>query len=70
MTLGVSNQALKIIKSQEILTAPLFDTQDNTIWIAPNLVCVVKYMHKTESGGMRQPVFKGLSETSPYECKI
>ena len=70
VTLGVSNQALKIIKSQEILAAPLFDTKDNTIWIVPNLVCTVKYMHKTESGGIRQPVFKGLSEKSPYECKI
>ena len=70
VTLGVSNQSFKIIKSQEILSAPLFDTKDNTIWIVPNLVCTVKYMHKTESGGIRQPVFKGLSENSRYECKI
>ena len=70
VTLGVSNQALKIIKSQKTLETPLFDTKDNTIWIEPKIVCAVKYMQKTESGGMRQPVFKGLSEKLPHECKI
>lgn len=70
VTLGVSNQALRIIKSQKTLDIPLFNTKDNTIWIEPKLVCVVKYMHKTESGGIRQPVFKGLSEKPPIECKI
>lgn len=70
VTLGVSNQALRIIKSQKKLDTPLFDNKDNTIWIEPKLVCVVKYMQKTESGGMRQPVFKGLHDKSPYECKI
>jgi ATP-dependent DNA ligase len=28
----------------------------------PELVGVVKYMMRTKSGGMRQPVFKGLRE--------
>lgn len=70
VTLGVSNQALKIIKSQKTLDAPLYTTKDSTIWIEPNLVCAVKYMQKTESGNMRQPVFKGLSEKLPHECKI
>lgn len=70
VTLGISNQELNIIKSQKRLNVPLFDTKDNTIWIEPNLVCAVKYMQKTESGNMRQPVFKGLSEKLPQECKI
>jgi len=70
VTLGISNQALNIIKSQKRLNVPLFDTKDNTIWIEPNLVCAVNYMQKTESGNMRQPVFKGLSEKLPQECKI
>jgi len=70
VTLGVSNQALKIIKSQKTLDFPLFDTKDNTLWIEPKFECVVKYKQKTESGGIRQPVFKGLSDKSPIECKI
>lgn len=69
VTLGISNQALNIIKSQKKLNVPLFDTKDNTIWIEPKLVCAIKYMQKTESGNMRQPVFKGLSEKLPHECK-
>jgi ATP-dependent DNA ligase len=30
------------------------------VWIKPELVGVVEYMMLTESGGMRQPVFKGV----------
>ncbi|MBC3514594.1 hypothetical protein H8J73_13385 [Ruminococcus bicirculans] len=42
---------------------------ENAVWVTPELVCTVKYMMKTESGGMRQPVFKGLREDkSPEEC--
>lgn len=70
VTLGVSNQALNIIKAQKTLDTPLFDAKDNTVWIEPKLVCVVKYMQKTESGGIRQPVFKGLSEKYAVDCKI
>lgn len=32
------------------------------IWMKPLLVGVVKYMMKTKSGGMRQPIFKGLRD--------
>lgn len=60
VTLGVSNEALNIIKSMPKLERPLFQTNDNTIWIEPYLVCTVKYMEKTTSGGLRQPVFKGI----------
>ena len=42
---------------------------DDVIWIEPKLVCTVKYMQKTEKGGMRQPVFKGLREDKiPSDC--
>ena len=42
---------------------------ENTIWVRPELVCTVKYMMKTESGSLRQPVFKGLREDKrPEEC--
>ena len=70
VTLGVSNDALRIIKAQKELDYSIFETNDNTVWIEPNLVCTVKYMHKTEAGGMRQPVFKGLNEKSPEECVV
>lgn len=70
VTLGVSNDDLKVIKSQKKLDYAHFETKDNTVWIEPNLVCTVKYMHKTETGGMRQPVFKGLNEKLPEQCTI
>lgn len=70
VTLGVSNNILNIIKSQNKLKNPLFETNDSTIWIEPNLVCTVKYMEKTETGGMRQAVFKGLSDKAPKDCRI
>ena len=42
---------------------------ENAIWVQPQLACTVKYMMKTESGSLRQPVFKGLREDKrPEEC--
>lgn len=42
---------------------------ENITWIEPKNVCTVQYMLKTESGGLRQPVYKGLrTDKSPYEC--
>lgn len=39
------------------------------IEMATTLVCTVKYMEKTESGSLRQPVFKGLrDDKQPKEC--
>ena len=41
----------------------------NIVWIQPILVCTVEYMMKTESGSLRQPVFKGLREDKlPEAC--
>ena len=41
---------------------PLFLTSDdNAVWMKPYLVGTVSYMMKTTSGGLRQPVFKGVS---------
>ena len=43
---------------------------ENAFWVQPKLVCTVKYMMKTESGSLRQPVFKGLREDKrPEECE-
>ncbi len=43
-------------------TKALFKEVDasNITWIKPKLVGVIKYMMKTKSGGLRQPVFKGI----------
>ena len=42
---------------------PLFDlNSDNIIWMKPYLVGRVKYMMKTNSGGLRQAVFIGLRD--------
>ena len=29
-------------------------------WVLPELICMVEYMNRTENGGYRQPVFKGI----------
>ncbi len=43
---------------------------DGAIWLRPSLVCTVKFMHRTSSGGMRQPVFKALRDDKrPEECR-
>lgn len=74
VTLGVGGAAFAIIKAQPRAIRPPFDVpeghgNEDAVWIEPRLVCVVEYMHKTKSGGMRQPVFKGLREDKlPEEC--
>lgn len=41
----------------------------DAVWVTPSLVCTVRYMMKTESGGMRQPEFQGLRpDKAPGEC--
>lgn len=76
VTLGVGGAAFAKIRKQSQRPCPPFDVPDNhgnedAIWLEPNLVCVVEYMHRTKSGGMRQPVFKGLREDkAPKDCMI
>ena len=43
-----------------LVEAPSGHGNENAVWIEPTLVCTVKFMHRTENGGMRQPIFKGL----------
>lgn len=75
VTLGVGGAAFAKIKAQSRALRPPFDVpptghgNEDAVWVAPKLVCVVEYMHKTRSGGMRQPVFKGLrDDKAPEEC--
>ena len=37
-----------------------FPKYKNTVWLKPQLIGTAHFMHETESGGMRQPVWKGL----------
>lgn len=72
VTLGVGGEDFRAIMQQETISAPSFEApsgNEDAAWIEPRLVCTVRYMMKTESGGMRQPVFKGLrDDKEPEEC--
>ena len=72
VTLGVGGENFRRIKEVQ-KCPPLFSVSgtDKTIWIKPELVCVVNFMEYTASGSMRQPVFKGLRfDKAPQECQI
>ena len=75
VTMGVSGQAFDIISrhptlpSAPFIAYPAGHGNDRAIWLSPDLVCIVKFMHHTKSGGMRQPVFKGLRfDKTAAEC--
>ena len=73
VTLGVGGEAYQKIRAIPNLQEPPMDVpegNEHAIWVQPKLVCTVKYMMKTESGSLRQPVFKGLREDKlPKECE-
>lgn len=72
VTLGVGGEGFRKIRELPRIDVPLFEIpsgNENAVWVEPSLCCIVKYMEKTESGGLRQPVFKGLREDkTPEEC--
>lgn len=75
VTLGVSGEDFRTISGYEKImespfsTLPVGSGHEQAVWIRPDLVCTVKFMQRTESGGMRQPVFKGLRyDKLPQEC--
>lgn len=75
VTMGVSGQAFDIISrhptlpSAPFIAYPAGHGNDRAVWLSPDLVCIVKFMHHTKSGGMRQPVFKGLRfDKAASEC--
>lgn len=73
VTLGVGGKPFQqIAELPRAIRAPFTDTpkgNEDAVWVAPMLVCTVEYMHKTQNGGMRQPVFKGLRmDKTPEEC--
>jgi len=61
--LGVSETDRKIIgeyAKKNTVEKPWFDKYKNAIWLKPELVGTAHFMHDTENGGMRQPVWKGF----------
>lgn len=61
--LGVSAEERKIVNEyakKNKVNIAWFDKYKNAVWIKPELVGTVHYMHETDNGGMRQPVWKGL----------
>ena len=70
VTLGVSQDAFRSI-SHTAAGQPLFPQKPeyDVMWLQPQLVCTVKFMEKTTTGGLRQPIFKGLRpDKLPEEC--
>jgi len=48
---------------------PVPKGEEDTVWIEPIHVCTVSYMVKSDTGALRQPVYKGLrKDKSPREC--
>jgi DNA ligase D-like protein (predicted ligase) len=57
------NKTIKNFAKNNTLKKPIFNIKKkNVTWVKPELVGTIKYMHKTKSGGLRQPVFKGLRD--------
>lgn len=72
VTLGVSGGDMQRILSTPRREQPSFQKlpagNERAVWIEP-LVGTVRYMEKTYSGSLRQPVFKGLrTDKLPKEC--
>lgn len=73
VTLGVSSKTFQYISQLPQIAHPFFDIpkgNEDAIWVIPEVVCTVKFMERTASGGMRQPTFKGLRfDKAPEDCK-
>lgn len=63
--LGISGEERKIISEfakNNTVEKPWFERYKNAVWLKPELVGTAHFMHETQSGAMRQPVWKGLKE--------
>lgn len=72
VTFGMSHEDFRTITFHPKAKCPFSSVpkgNEHAQWIKPDLVCVVKYMDHTSSGGLRQPVFKGLrQDKTAAEC--
>lgn len=73
VTLGVSLRVLNQYNYKVIDYSPFGyvpQGNDNAVWLAPELVCIVESM-PSENKGFRQPVFKGIrNDKSAIECQV
>ncbi len=74
VVLGVSRNDFKIISSAERVNKngiySDFPDYEGSVWLKPELVCTVEFI-LPPNGGLRQPVFKGLSDDkAARECMI
>lgn len=63
--LGVSKEERALIlqyAKKNTVKGAWFEKYKNVVWLKPELVGTVRFMHETQNGGMRQPVWKGLRE--------
>lgn len=63
--LGVSKEEQRIVADfakKNTVKKPWFEKYKDVVWLKPQLIGCVHYMQETASGGMRQPVWKGLRE--------
>lgn len=52
-----------------VFRGPVPEKRHKTVWLEPVLVCKVAYLCLTATGGLRQPVYRGLREDKrPEDC--
>ncbi|MGN1227971.1 MAG: ATP-dependent DNA ligase [Christensenellales bacterium] len=72
VSLGISKDEAKFIKlfaKKHTIKTPWFAKYKNVVWLKLELIATVEFMDETKSGGMRQPVWKGLrSDKSIKDC--
>jgi bifunctional non-homologous end joining protein LigD/DNA ligase-1 len=63
VSMGISRHDFKLMEQSEradVSAYQGFPHFPGAVWLAPRLICTVKYMERTNSGSLRQPVFKGI----------
>jgi bifunctional non-homologous end joining protein LigD/DNA ligase-1 len=72
--LGISRRDFDVMTKSKRVDKneyPGFPDIVEAIWLHPHLVCKVDYMERTPSGGLRQPIFKGIrDDKTPEECIV
>ena len=74
VTLGVRGRAFDRVLQQVRVMRPPFAApprgNEEAVWLRPALVCTVSSLERTDGGGIRHPVFKGLrDDKTPEECR-
>ncbi|HIT18755.1 MAG TPA: DNA ligase [Candidatus Fimivivens faecavium] len=69
---GLSREAVEFVLAQpegECPFDPVPGGNERARWIAPSLVCTVRYLYRTPAGNLRQPAFRGFrNDKLPEEC--